>query len=166
MKRRLTHLAFNAMLLMALLALAFPTLVSAEEATRISGMAYPAAPGQCTHTVGEGANLAMRLSGDLQGCYYIFVESFVCLPNGIYRMSGNEVFVKDGSDGNDLFRTTYNFEGKYVDCATQLIEIFGRCQHPITAGTGTGIYEGVTGRIDVKDDVKALEFNYRGYLQY
>jgi hypothetical protein len=43
-------------------------------------------------------------------------------------------------------------------------EVRGRCEHPIVAGSGTGGFEGATGRIDFKDDVVAGEFLYRGHI--
>jgi hypothetical protein len=51
-------------------------------------------------------------------------------------------------------------------------QVFGRCQHKIVAGTGTGDFEGVTGRLDFKDiimrdangNVTGVEFDYRGHL--
>lgn len=164
MKRRLAHLAVNAMILVALTALAFPTLASASGVTRISGVAYAAGPGECTDPEGVGSNLILRMTGDLQGCHYIFVESTVCLPNGVFRLSGNEIFV--AGDGSGTFRTHINFEARYQDCVTQLVEIFGRCQHPIIAGSGTGVYAGVSGRLDFKDDVETGAFYYRGSLRY
>jgi hypothetical protein len=33
-------------------------------------------------------------------------------------------------------------------------------------GSGKGIFEGVTGRLDVKDDVTVRNFPYRGHLRY
>jgi hypothetical protein len=37
-------------------------------------------------------------------------------------------------------------------------EIFGRCQHPIVEGSGTGNYEGVGGQLFFKDDVESGTF--------
>jgi hypothetical protein len=50
--------------------------------------------------------------------------------------------------------------------ATQIsgVALFG--QHPIVEGSGTGILEGVTGRLYFKDDVEAGTFPYRGHLQF
>ena len=48
----------------------------------------------------------------------------------------------------------------------QALEIFGRCQHPIVAGSGTGVFEGVTGRLDFKDDIAAGNFPYRGHFKF
>ena len=63
------------------------------------------------------------------------------------------------------FRTTYQFTAKYEDCANLGGEIVGRCQHPIIASSGEGVFAGVTGRLDFKDDIEAGNFPYRGHLQ-
>jgi hypothetical protein len=42
--------------------------------------------------------------------------------------------------------------------------VHGRCQHPITEGTGTGAFAGVIGRPDFKDDVESAVFHYRGHI--
>jgi len=67
------------------------------------------------------------------------------------------LFGRDGDDGEEsTFSTTCRFTGKYTECDEEEViplgaEIFGRCQHPIVAGSGTGMFEGVTGRLDYKD---------------
>ena len=77
---------------------------------------------------------------------------------------GTELFVD--SEGAGTFETTYRFEAKYEDVDTLSGEQFGRCQHPIIEGSGTSIFEGVTGQLFFKDDVEAGTFPYRGHLQY
>ena len=47
-----------------------------------------------------------------------------------------------------------------------VLEILGRCQHPIVAGTGTGVFEGVTGRLDFKDVVEIPNYSYRGHFKF
>jgi hypothetical protein len=111
----------------------------------------------------RGADSALIMTGDLEGCLYTFVETAESSPSGIYRETGTELFV--ASDGVSTFETTYRFEAKYEDVTDPATEIFGRCQHPIVEDSGTGIYEGVTGRIDFKDDVEAGNFPYRGHLR-
>lgn len=166
MKRRLISLAVTAMVMMAFVSvtLALPSPVSAGGATQIRGVGFWAAPGQCNDLEGQGADLVLRMTGDLQGCHYIFIESTVCAPSGAFRLTGNEVFVSQ-ANSNDSFRTKINFEGKYKDC-NPAVEIFGRCQHPIIEGSGKGIFEGVTGRLDFKDNVEDASFPYRGHFQY
>ena len=163
MIRRLTVLV--AATLLALI-LAAPAAL-AGGATQISGVAFYADDARvhvtCDDPRGEGADyVPLVMTGDLEeGCLYTFIETSVSSPSGTYRETGTELFVS--SDGASTFRTTYRFEGKYEDPAT---EIFGRCQHPIVEGSGTGIYEGVSGILLFKDDIEAGNFPYRGHLRY
>jgi hypothetical protein len=120
--------------------------------------------GECVDPEGVGADYAFVMTGDLEGCLYTFVETAESSPSGTYRETGTELFV--ASDGSGTFETTYRFEAKYEDVANPSTEIFGRCQHPIVKGSDTGILEGVTGRLDFKDDVEAGNFPYRGHLRY
>jgi hypothetical protein len=139
-------------------------------ATQISGVAYYADDARvhvtCDDPRGEGADyVPLVMTGDLEeGCLYTFIETSAFSPSGTYRETGRELFVS--SDGASTFRTTYRFEGKYEDLNDPATEIFGRCQHPIVEGSGTGIYEGVSGTLLFKDDIEAGNFPYRGHLQY
>ena len=136
--------------------------------TQISGVGFFADPSQCDYE-GEGADYALHLTGDLEGCVFVYVESYECSPSGTYRESGREYFVGTYNGEAGTFWTTYNFSGKYEGCSDEGFflgaEIFGRCQHPITKQTGTGVFEGVTGRLDFKDDVENGNFPYRGHLK-
>ena len=165
MKRELTTLLASAFtvaaLVIAMLAMTSPAI--ADGAKQISGVGFWPGPGECTDPQGDGSSYAVKMTGDLKGCHYTFVETSVCSPSGTYREAGTEIFVD--KDGGGSFKTTYTFEAKYQDCANAAGEIFGRCQHPIVPGSGTGIYEGVTGRLDFKDDVQAGNFPYRGHLR-
>ncbi len=138
-------------------------------ATQISGVAFFDATDIC-NAAGQGADLAFTFTGDLEGCWYVFIDEFDCSPSGTYREEGRELFVGtyDGQPGT--FWTTYKFEARYAGCDQNSgplgAEIFGRCQHPITAGSGTGVFDGVTGRVDMKDDIAAGNYPYRGHLQF
>jgi hypothetical protein len=138
-------------------------------ATQISGVGFFDATDAC-NSAGQGADLALNLTGDLEGCHYFFVDEFECSPSGTYREKGRELFVGTYKGEFGTFWTTYRFEAKYEGCAENGaplgLEIFGRCQHPIVAGSGTGVFEGVTGRLDFKDDIEAGDFPFRGHLQY
>ena len=166
MIRRLTVLV--AATLLALI-IAAPAAL-AGGATQISGVGVfddPPADGDCNDPEGVGDDYALDMDGDLEGCLYTFVETADCSPSGTYRETGTEIFVAKRADGTvaGTFETTYRFEGKYT-VADPATEIFGRCQHPIVEGSGTGIFEGVSGRLDFKDDVVTGEFFYRGHLRY
>ena len=168
MKRRLTILALTALAVVALysvvLTVTSPAL--AEGATQISGVGYFAEPGECTDPEGQGADFALTMTGDLEGCHYVFVETAEGSPSGTYRETGTEIFVGQYNGEAGTFSTTYRFEAKYEDWVNLVGEIFGRCQHPIVADSGTGVFEGVTGRLDVKDDIAAGNFPYKGHLRW
>jgi hypothetical protein len=132
-------------------------------ATQISGVAFFDEADTCD-SASVGADFALLMTGDLDGCLYTFVQTAQSSPSGTYRETGTELFV--ASEGAGTFETTYRFEAKYEDVADLSGEIFGRCQHPIAEGSGTGIYEGVSGQLFFKDDVEAGTFPYRGHLRY
>jgi hypothetical protein len=138
-------------------------------ATQIAGIGYYAEAAECDYP-GEGADFALLLTGDLEGCLYAFVDSYDCSPSGTYREEGREYFVGTYNGGTGTFWTTYKFQAKFEGCAEDGsfigAEIFGRCQHPIVSGSGTGVFEGVNGRLDFKDDVESGTFPYRGHLRY
>lgn len=138
-----------------------PSPALAEGATQISGVGYFDEADSCD-SASVGADFAIIMSGDLEGCLYTFVETAQSSPSGTYLETGRELFV--ASDGTGTFLTTYRFEAKYEDVEILSGEIFGRCQHPIVEGSGTGIYQGVSGRLFFKDDVVAGNFPYRGHL--
>src|ERR671911_1660353 len=132
MIRRLTVLV--AATLLALI-IAAPAAL-AGGATQISGVGVfddPPADGDCNDPEGVGDDYALVLTGDLEGCLYTFVETAQSSPSGTYRETGTETFV--ASDGSGTFETAYRFEAKFGLAG----EIFGRCQHPIVEGSGTGI---------------------------
>jgi len=140
---------------------------SSAGATQISGVGFYATASECDYG-SQGAAFALRMTGDLTGCLYVFIDDYECSPSGTYREQGREYFVGTYNGQSGTFWTTYKFEAKYEDCDGGPLgaEIFGRCQHPITAGSGTGVFNGVTGRLDFKDDIEAGNFPYRGHLQF
>jgi hypothetical protein len=135
-------------------------------ATQISGIGYFDLDGRCNDTEGQGSTYALSMTGDLEGCHYVFVETGVCSPGGAYRETGTETFVGAYNGTTGSFRTTYLFTATYTDCATLTGEVVGRCQHPIVPGSGEGVFEAVTGRLDFKDDIEAGNFPYRGHFRW
>jgi hypothetical protein len=107
---------------------------------------------------------ALVMSGDLNGCWYTDSFTGQSHPSGTYQETGTETFIGCLADGTTCgtFGTTYQFHAKFAPDGS---EIFGRCQHPIVAGSGTEGFKGVSGRVDFKDDVDAGLFNYRGHLK-
>jgi hypothetical protein len=142
---------------------AAPSPERAGGATQISGLgSYDAS----CDPESVDASYAILMTGDLEGCLYTFVETAVSSPSGTYRETGTELFVGSTSEGAGTFETTYRFEAKYEDLNDPATEIFGRCQHPIVEGSGTDIFEGVSGILLFKDDIEAGNFPYRGHLRY
>ncbi len=166
MKRRLTILTLTSLAVVAFISVVStaPSPALAGDATQISGVGLFDEDDVCD-SGSMGADFALIMTGDLEGCLYTFVETAQSSPSGTYRETGTELFVA-ASDEDDTFRTTYRFEAKYEDVDNLAGEIFGRCQHPIVKGSGTGIYEGVTGRLDFKDEVETGNFLYRGHLRF
>ena len=119
-------------------------------ATQISGIGYYAGPGECNDPEGQGSDYDLTMTGDLEGCHYVFVETARCSAGGAYSETGTETFVGLYNGAPGTFKTTYLFTAKYTDCANLVGEIVGRCQHPIIAGSGEGVFEGVTGRFDMQ----------------
>lgn len=171
MKRRSTILTLTTLAAVALIGVVWtaPSPALAEGATQISGVAFfddPLLDPPCDDPEGVGADYALVMTGDLEGCLYTDVKTAKSSPSGTYRETGTELFVGSYLDESGTFETTYRFEAKYEDVANLSGEIFGRCQHPIVEGSGTGIFEGVSGRLDFKDEVETGTFFYRGHLRY
>ena len=168
MKRRLRILALTALAVVALISVVFsvtsPAL--AGGATQISGIGFFAGDGVCIDPESNGSDFALTMTGDLEGCLYVFGATFECSPSGTYRETGTEIFVGEYNGMDGTFGTTYLFTAKLGECPDLATEIWGRCQHPIVAGSGTGFFEGVTGRFDIKDDVAAASFPYKGHLRW
>jgi len=164
------HVTIAAAVISSMLFFGFVAPASAGGATQISGIGYFDDGGECADVEGLGADFALILTGDLEGCQYIFVETFECSPSGTYRETGIETYVIDGPFGQGTFSTTYFLRAKYEGCSPDGgfvgAEIFGFCQHPIVASSGTGDYEGVTGRLHFKDDIAAGNYPYTGHLKW
>ena len=145
---------------------AAPSPALAGGATQISGVAFFDAADTCD-SANVGANYALLMTGDFEGCLYTFVdEETQSSPSGTYRETGTERFVGSWRGEPGTFETTYRWEAKFEDVANLSGEIFGRCQHPIVEGSGTGVFEGVSGILFFKDDVVTGEYFYRGHLRY
>jgi hypothetical protein len=138
-------------------------------ATQISGVGYWDATDGC-NSAAQGAAFALTMTGDLEGCLYVFVDEYNCSPSGTYREVGREKFVGTYNGQFGAFWTTYKFEAKYEGCSPDGsylgLEILGRCQHPVVPGSGTGVFDGVSGRLDLKDDIEAGNYPFRGHLRF
>jgi len=135
--------------------------------TQFSGTAAFDTDGVC-NGVGVPSNFfdypPIVMSGGLQGCWYtdVLTAKDNGVPSGVYLETGQEMFVGtfDGKTGS--FTTTYRFESKWDPDVSSLVEVKGRCQHPIVAGAG-GL-AGITGRVDFRDVVANGTYVYRGHI--
>lgn len=168
MNRQLTILMLTALMGMAFIsaALTVPSPALAGGATQIEGVGVFAEPGECTDAEGQDAEFAFTMSGDLTGCWYVFPETTKCSPSGTAEQKGREIFVGQYNNQTGTFKTNYHIEAKFQDCSDVTTKVFGRCQHPITEGSGEGVFAGVRGRIDVRDDVEADTYPFTGHLQW
>ncbi|MBE7556514.1 MAG: hypothetical protein HS126_36140 [Anaerolineales bacterium] len=170
MKRRLTILALTALAVASFISveLTVPAPALAGGAKQIRGTAIDGT-GTCdpqTDGVDNPTTFPLFFpveEGGLNGCLYTYAESSEGSPSGTYRERGHEIFVSHDPNKPGRFETTYLFTAKFDEDGN---EIWGRCEHPITAGTGTSAFEGVTGRFDIKDDIAAGNFPYRGHLRF
>src|SRR5205085_10688904 len=60
---------------------------TARGATQISGVGFSAATGECEPLI-SGATFVLKMTGDLKGCLYVFIDDFECSPSGTYREEG------------------------------------------------------------------------------
>ena len=134
--------------------------------SQISGTAF-FDPGGVCDGIGVPSNFfdypPIVMSGDLQGCWYtdVLTSKDNGAPSGVYLETGQEMFVPFAGTGS--FTTTYKFESKWAPDVSSGVEVKGRCQHPIVAGTGE--FVGVSGRVDFKDVIANGTYVYRGHLK-
>jgi hypothetical protein len=131
----------------------------------------PVSSGPCFD---PNAVTSLVMTGGLVGCWY--TDTLVThpaqpngTPSGTIQATGTEHFVgcldldADGSctgDPSGSLAFTFQFSGKF-DPVTG-VEIFGRCQHPITSATGD--FAGASGVITFKDDVANGTSLYTGHV--
>lgn len=166
MRRTIQRFALLGVLIGASLA---PVSAPANAATtQISGVGVFDATGTCDPPpAGYEAfeDFTMVITGNLEGCWYTKVGDGRSTPSGVYLETGEEVFVGTLNGEPGTFATTYKFESKWDPAVATGTEVHGRCQHPLVAGTGTGAFEGATGRLDFKDEVTTGEYFYRGHIK-
>ena len=135
---------------------------------QISGVAVFDTTGECSSPPTGYEDFTQVMTGSLAGCWYTNIETQKDngAPSGVYIESGEEIFVGSLNGGPaGTFSTTYKFESKWDPDVSTGSEVHGRCQHPIVAGSGTGGFEGATGRVDFKDEVTTGQFFYRGHIK-
>lgn len=165
MRTKTRRLAAFGMLMGGLLGTGLTAPVSATGTTQIDGDADYNTTVCDSPPAGFASYPGLRLTGSLEGCLYTGVVDAKQTPSGGWIETGHEMFVGSLNGGAaGTFTTNYRFQGKYE--ADFTVEIHGRCQHPIVAGSGTGGFEGATGRLDFKDIIgDTVTYVYRGHIQ-
>ncbi len=108
------------------------------------------------------SDYAFRIDGSLEGCVYGTITSSRSHPSGTYQEVADEIFIGTYNGEPGTFAMTEFYTEKRVDG----VLVFARCKHPIVTGSGTGVFEGVSGRLDFKDDVVAGTSEYKGHLSF
>ena len=169
MRTKIQRLALLGVLVVGSLVAALSAPASAAT-TRISGVGVFDSTGECgppPSGYADFTDFTMVITGDLDGCWYtkVLTSSDHGAPSGVYLETGEEVFVGSLNGGPEgTFATTYMFESKWSPDVSTGSEVHGRCQHPVVAGSGTGGFEGATGRVDFKDEVSTGLYFYRGNI--
>ena len=165
MRTKVQRFALLGMLMGALLGTGLMAPASAAGTTQVGGDAVYDTTVCDSPPEGFTSYPGLRLTGSLEGCLYTGVVDSQFTPSGGYIETGHEMFVGSLNGGaTGTFTTNYRFQGKYE--ADFTVEIHGRCQHPIAAGSGTGGFEGATGRLDFKDIIgDTVTYVYRGHIE-
>jgi hypothetical protein len=164
MRKKMQRLALLGVIMGGVLMMGLVAPVSAAGTTQIAGTSA-FEDGVCsTPPAGFDDYPGLALHGDLEGCLYTDVVTSYSTPSGVYHETGRETVVASLNGGPvGTFTTTYKFEAKFDPDSGA--ELKGRCQHPITAGSGTGAFAGTTGRLDFKDIIgDPVTYEYRGHI--
>ena len=104
----------------------------------------------------DGSDFALLMTGDLQGCLSIFVQSYTCKQrNGFdhYIERGREKFVGKWRGKYGKFITDYTINAAYADGFCEsfdfTLELSGSCFHKIQGRTG--VFEGAEGAFTMFD---------------
>ena len=109
----------------------------------------------------DGSDIALLLTGDLEGCLSIFVQGYSCKElNGFahYKERGREAFTGTWRGGNGRFTTNYTVNAAYAQGFCESfdfsLELSGSCTHHITGRSGVfADTEGVFTMFDVITNV-------------
>lgn len=108
-----------------------------------------------------GADLALALTGDLQGCWGMFVQDYTCKQlddYDLYIEKGREVFIGKYKGRHGTFKTTYTFEGAYAkgfcESFDPTLEVAGGCTHRISGVSG--VFDDAKGLIKFLDVITGV----------
>lgn len=109
----------------------------------------------------EGSDLALAMTGNLEGCWSVFVEGFSCKPLGdfdLYSERGREVFVGTLNGKQGRFTTTYTLDGAYAkgfcDSFDFSLQVAGGCSHKVHGRSG--VFRNAEGLITFLDVVAGV----------
>lgn len=162
MKRLFGVVCLAAALVASLLLAGSPASAKAGNGmVQLSATGDPFSDRVCDDDEGADSDLALPIEPSdegwsIGGCLYQFFGPARVTPSGMFNETGDETFVgtlyyNGVAQGEGTFDTTYRFTAKFDDPSDPSTEIFGRCQHPIVTGSGTGVFDGAKGRLDFKD---------------
>jgi hypothetical protein len=109
----------------------------------------------------DGSDVALLLTGDLEGCLSVFVRGYSCKElNGFahYKERGREAFTGTWRGGKGRFTTNYTIDAAYAQGFCESfdfsLELSGSCTHHITGRSGVfADTEGVFTMFDVITNV-------------
>ena len=109
----------------------------------------------------DGSDLALAMTGDLQGCWSVFVEGFECKALGdfdLYLERGREVFEGTLRGKQGRFATDYTLEAAMAKGFCQsfdfTLEVAGGCSHKILGRSG--VFKGARGLIKFLDVITGV----------
>lgn len=109
----------------------------------------------------EGSDVALAMTGDLEGCWSVFVEGFKCKEldgYDLYLENGREVFVGKYQGKQGRFATDYTLDAVMAKGFCQsfdfTLEVAGGCDHKIRGRSG--VFEGAAGRIKFLDVIAGV----------
>lgn len=153
--RRCARIASAIVIAVAVLASGSAALADGHRATFVSGNSTYSDCGV------EGSDLALAMTGDLEGCWSVFVEGFECKALGdfdLYLERGREVFVGSLRGKQGRFATDYTLEAAmakgFCDSFDFTLEVAGGCSHKIHGRSG--VFEGARGLIKFLDVITGV----------
>jgi hypothetical protein len=145
--------------------IATASMVTAAEADQVSGSTVGGGPCDSPPAGFGTVDYVIPVAGDLAGCIYGHITLSRAHPGGTYQEVADEIFVGSWGDLEGTFQLQENYTAKF-GADTPAGFFFGRCKHPIVTGSGTDDFEGVSGRLDFKDDPATGTAAYTGHLRF
>jgi len=108
-----------------------------------------------------GSDVALAMTGDLEGCWSVFVQGFKCKEldgYDLYLENGREVFVGKFRGKHGRFATDYTLDAVMAKGFCQsfdfTLEVAGGCDHKIHGRSG--VFDGAEGRIKFLDVIAGV----------